>query len=141
MTRGVAHSAELRAQVVAAIMAGTSISQAAKQFGLNKALVSRWAASVATVATEQRAHARDPEAIGALLLELIAAHVQTLQTQLQAASRADWLAQQPAAELAQLLVAERDTLIRLLAGLRPADDPPANQARLDTPRASEDPER
>ena len=121
MTRGVAHSAQLRGEVVAAILAGASVSAVAAQFGVSKSLVSEWAnADIRTVRTDQRA--RDPEAIGELLLDLIATHVTTIQAQLQAASRADWLEKQSAAELAQLVAVERDTTIRLLAGLR-VDEP------------------
>jgi len=123
MTRGVAHPPELRAQVVAAVLAGTTVAQAAAQFKLDKGLVSRWVATtapVATVATRQRA--RDPETVAELLFDLVADHVQALRVQLQAASRAEWLAQQSAADLAQLVVAERDTLIRVLAGFRPVDN-------------------
>jgi hypothetical protein len=53
MTRGVAHPPELRAQVVAAVLAGTSINQVARQFGIDKATVSEWCAraQVPTVPT------------------------------------------------------------------------------------------
>jgi LPS sulfotransferase NodH len=42
MTRGVAHSAELRTQVIAAVLAGMGISEAAREFGVDKASVSEW---------------------------------------------------------------------------------------------------
>jgi hypothetical protein len=42
MTRGVAHPQELRAQVVAAVLAGTTIMQAARQYGLSKQTISDW---------------------------------------------------------------------------------------------------
>jgi len=45
MTRGVAHPPELRAQVVAAVLAGMSVMQAAKEFHLDHGLVSRWVAN------------------------------------------------------------------------------------------------
>jgi Helix-turn-helix domain len=53
MTRGVAHPPEFRAQVVAAVLAGTSINQAARNFGIDKATVSEWCsrAHVPTVPT------------------------------------------------------------------------------------------
>jgi transposase-like protein len=54
MPRGIAHPPELRDQVVAAVHAGTSISQAARQFGLDKSVVSRW------VATRARTHPPTP---------------------------------------------------------------------------------
>jgi hypothetical protein len=60
MPRGVAHSPELRAQAVAAVLAGTSIAQAAAQFKLDKSLVSRWVAGgLQPVATEKNARARE----------------------------------------------------------------------------------
>jgi transposase-like protein len=124
MPRGVAHSPELRAQVVAAVLAGMSIAQVAKQYGIDKSLVSRWAAEpLQPVATEQRA--RDPETIGDWILDLIATHVTTIQAQLQAAARPEWLEKQSAAELAQLVAVERDTTLRLLAGLRPVEPEPS----------------
>jgi hypothetical protein len=45
MTRGVPHPPELRAEVIAAVMAGSTISETALQFGLDKGLVSRWVAA------------------------------------------------------------------------------------------------
>jgi transposase-like protein len=124
MPRGVAHSPELRAQVVATVLAGASIAQVAGQYKLDKGLVSRWvqAEGLQPVATEQGARARD---LGELILELIADHVTTIQAQLQAAARPDWLEKQSASELAQLVAVERDTTLRLLAGLRPVDNDPA----------------
>jgi len=141
MPRGVAHPPELRAQVVAAVLAGTTVAQAAAQFKLDKGLVSRWVATtepVATVATRQRA--RDPETVAELLYDLVADHVEALRVQLQAASRPEWLAQQSAAELAQLVVAERDTLIRVLAGFGPVDNGPAELPEPAAPPPSADPD-
>ena len=131
MTRGVQHSAELRAQVVAAVLAGMTMGQAALKFGVDKSLVSRW---VATDATEYRT--RQLFAIEGLLLDLVAQHATTLTAELQAAARPDWLERQSAADLAQLVVAQRDTLIRLLAGFRPANDEP-EQPALGAPGAPE----
>jgi transposase-like protein len=121
MPRGVAHSAELRAEVVAAVLAGTSVAVAARRYGLSKQTVSRWAnESHGTVGTESRAP--EPE-LGELILGLITEHIATLRAELQATARAEWLEKQSAADVAQLVVAQRDTLIRLLAGLRPVDQP------------------
>jgi len=140
MTRGVAHSPELRAQVVAAVLAGTTIVQAAKQYGLSKQTVSRWVAEQpgGTVGTEQRA--RESPTLEDLIVELLATNLETLRLQLQAATRADWLEKQSAAELAQLVAVERDTVLRLLAGLRPADnhDPVGLPPPADTPSGAAD---
>ena len=102
--------------MVAAVLAGTAIVQVATQYKLDKGLVSRW---VATDAPTQRAC--DPaEELGGLILGLIRGHLTAIHAQLQAAARPEWLEKQTAAELAQLVAVERDTTIRLLAGLRPA---------------------
>lgn len=69
MTRGVPHPAELRAQVVAAVLAGASIAQVAAQFNLDKGLVSRWVQNngLQPVATEKRT---DLQALIARYLEV-----------------------------------------------------------------------
>lgn len=128
MTRGVAHPGDLRAEVVAAVMAGTTIAQAARQYGLSKRTVANWC----DLGTNGTDHARD---LGELILELIADHVTAIQAQLQAATRPEWLEKQPAAELAQLVAVERDTVLRLLAGLRPIE--PDETPQLDAARPPE----
>jgi len=126
------HPADLRAQVVAAVLAGTALSQVARQYGLSKGTIGNWLAQErGTFGTDQRARLD----LGELILGLIERHVQTLEAQLQAAARPEWLEKQSAAELAELVVAERDTTLRLLAGLRPVDDG-AGQPQLDSPGAS-----
>jgi transposase-like protein len=122
MTRGVPHSPELRAQVVAAIIAGGTVAEAAARFNLDKSIVSRWAAADATVATTRAAMERTPEVLEAMIFDLVAEHITTLRAQLQAAASHAYVQGQTAGELAALLGTERDTLIRLLAGFRPVVD-------------------
>jgi transposase-like protein len=124
MTRGVQHPAELRAEAVAAVLAGAAVADVARRFGISKGTLGNWLAAqeVGTVGTP-RAQAREPETLEDLIFDLIAEHLTALRAQLQAASRADWLAQQSAADLAELVGTEHDTLLRLLAGLRRRADP------------------
>jgi len=129
VTRGSEHPAALRAQVVAAVLAGTSIAQAARQYGLSKQNVSRWVAEDGTVGTVQVLD------IGELILDLLVSHVSAIQAQLQAAARPEWLERQSAAELAELVEVERDTTIRLLAGLERISEP--DRPALDAAGASE----
>jgi transposase-like protein len=121
MPRGVAHPPELRAQVLAAIIAGATINEASRRFDLDTGLVSRWASADAAVAATRAAHARTPEALEAMLFDLVAEHVTTIRAQLQAAASSAYVQGQTAGDLAALLGAERDTLIRLLAGFRPVE--------------------
>ena len=135
MTRGVEHPAELRAQAVAAVLAGQALADVARRFGIAKGTLGNWLAErdVGTVGTPD-AH-NEPD-LGDLIYGLITDHIAAISAQLQAASRPEWLCQQSAAELGQLLGAERDTLLRLLAGLRRIDDADSRPA-LDAPGASE----
>ena len=135
MTRGVAHSPELRAEAVAAVLAGAALADVARRFGISKGTLGNWLAveSVRTVRTEQRARAEELPSLEDLILELIADHIGTIRAQLSAATRPSWLEKQSAAELAALVGTERDTLIRLLAGLRPVAQPP----ELDAPESSD----
>jgi len=133
VTRGVAHDPDLRAQAVAAILAGATLAQAAAQFKIDQSVISRWVARDASHYRETQQHERDN--IAELILGLIDTHISTLRAQLQATARPEWLANQSAADLADLVVAERDTLIRLLAGLRPIDE--NHTPQLPAPGASE----
>lgn len=128
MPRGVAHSPELRAQVVAAIVAGESISQVARRFAIDKSLVSRWAAD-ATVATPH-VYARTREELSALIYDAVSATLRSLIARAEATGRADWIAEQSAAELAQLAGTDWDRIIRMVAGFRPVDD---NTPELEQP--------
>jgi transposase-like protein len=126
MTRGVPHSPELRAQVLAAILAGSTVADAAARFNIDKSIVSRWATADATIATT-RANARSPEALEAMIFDLVAEHITTLRAQLQAAASTAYVQGQTAGDLAALLGAERDTLIRLLSGFRPLEPEPRSE--------------
>ena len=133
MTRGAAHPDELRAQAVAAVLAGAAMAEVARQHGISKGTLGNWlAAHNAAVGTVGTDNARDPETLGDLIFDLITTHVTTIQAQLQAAASPSWLEKQSAAELAQLVAVERDTTLRLLAGLRPVDD---GRASLPEPSA------
>lgn len=120
MPRGVAHPPELKAQAVAAVLAGAALAAVARQYGISKGTLGNWLAErqVGTVGTPN-ARARDPETLEALIFDLVAEHLTTIRAQLQVATRADWLEKQSAADVADLLGTERDTLLRLLAGFRP----------------------
>jgi transposase-like protein len=136
VTRGVAHSDELRAQVVAAIKAGESVSQVARNFGIDKSIVSRWAAD-ATVATNN-AHARTREELSALIFDAITATLRSLIARADATGSADWIEKQSAADLAQLAGTEWDRVIRMVAGFRPAEPHELASPAGPTPGAVDD---
>ena len=136
MTRGVEHPAELRAQAVAAVLAGGALAEVARRFGLSKTTLATWRdqeLELRTIRTEQRSREERLDAVEDLLFDLVAAHAKTLTAELQFATRPEWLEKQSAAELAQLVGAQKETLIRLLVGLfgnhtQPALEPAAAPA-------------
>jgi transposase-like protein len=137
MTRGVAHPADIRAEAVAAVLAGASMVQVARQYRVSKGTLGTWLAQddmVRTVRTNQPTREERDDYIRTLLIDLVAEHTFTLTAELQAAARPEWLERQSAADLAQLVVAQRDTLIRLLAGLfPPAEQQHDQQLALEPP--------
>lgn len=96
MTRGVAHPPELRAEVVAAVLAGMSIVQAAAQFNLDKGLVSRWvsAAGLQPVATEKRPDLQQ------LILDYLALGFRAMIAQTEVFADPDYCRRQDADKLA-----------------------------------------
>jgi hypothetical protein len=77
VTRGVAHPPELRAQVIAAVFAGMTITEAAAQFNVERSLVSRWvAAGLQPVAQKKKVPALEDLIVEYLLTGLRAMIVQ-----------------------------------------------------------------
>jgi transposase-like protein len=74
MARGVAHPPELRAEVIAAVRAGASISHAAARFSVDRTLVWRWTQTATSVATMADEREPAPEGLEQLT-ERIAGHV------------------------------------------------------------------
>jgi transposase-like protein len=121
MTRGVAHPPEFRAQVVAAVLAGESISEVARRFGVDKSSVIRWAAAMQPV---EPTVARTREALSELIWDAVAETLKSLIARAAVTGQADWIEKQSAADLAQLGATEWDRIIRMVSGFRPVDDEP-----------------
>jgi transposase-like protein len=79
MPRGVAHSPELRAQVVAAVRTGASVSEAAKRFNVDRTLVWRWTHAAGSVATEADQREQVPEGLDELTARVYGHVVATLE--------------------------------------------------------------
>jgi transposase-like protein len=110
---------EIKAQVIAAILAGGGVSDTAKRFGILKQTASRWAKEART--PPEKAPLLDPDVLGARILALIDCHIETIMRQLEATDAA-WVRRQNGVELASLLREEHSGLLRLLSGLRPASE-------------------
>lgn len=118
-----AYDDQLKAQCLAALLAGQSFSQVAATFGVPIGTLKSWKSrtlgseSVATVASDKK------ERIGDLLLDYLTEGLTTLREQAKVFRDTDWLKQQSAAELAVLHGVIADKQIRLLEALAEPDAP------------------
>ena len=120
------YSDALKAQAMAALLAGQTPSHVAATLGIPVGTLRSWKSrqrhgdSVATVATDKK------ERIGELLTEYLVEGLETLREQVKVFRDAAWLKTQPASELAVLHGVIADKQIRLLEALadpEPTDDP------------------
>lgn len=109
------HSDETRAAVMAALLAGQSITDVARTYNIPVGTVKRWSASARTELEPVRSAKR--ERIGELLVEYLEAGLQTLIVQQAVFRDSTWLKQQAASELAVLHGVIADKQIRLLEAL------------------------
>lgn len=114
------YSDHIKAQALAALLAGQAPAQVAATFGIPIGTLKSWKSrqkngeSVAVVATEKR------ERIGQLLLEYLEMTLETLKAQQVVFRDVEWLKKQSASEVAVLHGVAFDKAVRLLEGL--ADD-------------------
>jgi len=114
------YSDQIKAQALAALLAGQAPSVVARLYNIPVGTLKSWKSrqlrgeSVATVATDVR------ERIGLLLLGYLEETLATLTIQQKAFRNEEWLYKQSAAEVATLHGISVDKAIRLLEGL--ADD-------------------
>src|SRR5690242_18716507 len=107
------YSDEVKAQALAALLAGQAPALVAATYGIPVGTLKSWKSrqkngdAVATVATEKR------ERIGALLLEYLETTLETLKAQQVVFRDVDWLKKQSAAEAATLHGVTVDKAIRL----------------------------
>ncbi|HOW77939.1 MAG TPA: hypothetical protein PK406_00675 [Verrucomicrobiota bacterium] len=106
-----AHTQEVKAAAMAALLAGQSISQVAEEYHLPRGTVSYWSG---LIDRSQPTNPSTKKEIGALILEYLRANLVTLTAQMRVFSDVAWLKKQPASELAVLHGVCADKAIRLL---------------------------
>ncbi len=112
---GQEHPPEVRAAVMAALLAGSGVTEVAHQYNLPSSTVSRWRANA-------RQEAGLVDDIGTLLLSYLRENLQTLAAQAKFFRDPKWLQGQPAGELAILHGVCTDKAIRLLESLNGGPD-------------------
>lgn len=109
-----------KAAVMAALLAGQSISAVAKEYSIPKGTVSGWknqaVNGVAGLSTQKKSE------IGDLVLDYLTASLRSLKIQAEHFGDKKWLGQQNAADLAVLHGVSVDKAVRLLEALTNEED-------------------
>lgn len=113
------YSDEIKAQVMAALLAGQSINATAGKFKIPKGTVSGWArragqgvnSELATVATQKK------ERIGHLIIDNLEAEMEATKAMANVFKDPEWLRKQEASQLAVLYGVIKDKTYRVLEAL------------------------
>lgn len=117
------HSPETRAAVVAALLAGQSVSSVAREYNLPKGTVSAWKNRTETPGVAESATQKGSQ-IGDLLVELLETNIRGLINAASVLHNAAWLADQNAAELGTFIGITHDKVIRMLEAMDRASATP-----------------
>ncbi len=113
-------SADVRAAVMAALLAGQGVTEVAEQLNVSKATVSRIKASISPDALKQL-ETKKEEDFGALLSDYLHETIVTLAAQARFFRDETWLSKQPAADAAVLHGVQADKALRLLEAIERAN--------------------
>jgi transposase-like protein len=103
---------ETRAAVMAALLAGQSVSSIAREYDIPKTTVSRWKNGGVPISGTQKT-----EHIGELLVKYLQTNLEALSAQAEQFKDRDWLKKQTASDAAVLHGVMTDKAIRLLEAL------------------------
>ena len=110
------YSNETKAAVMAALVAGQSINQAAKEYKIPKSTISRWKNSDVPLDGTQK------KDVGVLLLEYLQTNLEALKAQAEHFKDKEWLKRQNAADVAVLHGVMTDKAVRLLEAFSASTD-------------------
>lgn len=117
------YSEETKAAVMAAMLAGQSVSEVARAYNIPRGTVARWSQQVDRSGYETDRNTK--KEIGDLILAYLKTTLQTLAAQQRVFADEKWLRQQPASELAVLHGVSADKAIRLLEALAESEEHPS----------------
>lgn len=116
------HPPEVRAQAMAALLAGQGVNEVAEEYKLPPSTVSRWKAK----AREEAGRSDD---VGELLLAYLTENLRTLRAQVETFREPEWLRAQEADAAAVLHGVLCDKSIRLLEALEGSGVRPSTPTR------------
>lgn len=124
MPRGKAHSDEVKAQVMAALLAGQGVTQVADQYHLPKKTVQDWLRQVRS-ADSVKAELDEPEKrdrLAELIGGCLETFLTTIRIQAEQARDPEYIKKQPGSELAVLFGVIADKAFRILEAAESATE-------------------
>jgi transposase-like protein len=118
------HTDEVRAAVMAAFLAGSTIGQIMKEYDLPKATAARWRREAFKLSEDMS------EEVGDMLLRYLVTNLETLISQAETFRNQRWLLTQSASDVAVLHGVMTDKAIRLIEAL-------SKHAELPEPEAAQ----
>lgn len=116
------YSDETRAAVMAALLAGQSVSQVAEAYNIPRGTVAGWSSKLHQTGVSAVSNTKKQE-IGDLLLDLLQQQVKALLATLAAVQDSSWIKRQNASDLAVFFGVNYDKLARMIEALnRAAND-------------------
>jgi hypothetical protein len=113
MARGKAHPESTQAQVKALLLAGESVTEAARQLNLDHSVVSRIKSGLTPEELHELARKKSGEIEG-LLYDYLTTTLASLKAQAEVAGEREYIIKQPASELYLLHGTMADKAVRLL---------------------------
>jgi len=111
--RGRAHDPETKAKVMAALLSGQGVAEVARDYKLDKSIVSRWKSTIPQQELQSLATQKEID-FSSMIADYLAENLKTLKAQSEFFREKDWLKRQPASELAVLHGVVADKTVRLL---------------------------
>lgn len=108
------YSPEVKASVMAALIAGQSLRQVARETGIPKGTIEHWGNEAKRLAGVSTVSDSKKEQIQELLIDLFIAKIQSQISLAEHAGDKTWLKKQDASAVAMLLGVSDDKLIRML---------------------------
>lgn len=110
------YTGDQKAAVMAALLAGQSLGQVAKEYNIPKSTLSRWKNEPVPKGGTQK------NEIGGLILDYLKANLTALKVQTIMFSKEEWLAKQNAADVAVLHGVMTDKAIRLIEAMSKVEE-------------------
>lgn len=115
------YSPETKAAAMAALLAGQSVNQVAREYKIPRSTVGAWGTEIRKEGVQTVPDSKKGE-IGALLVDYLGANLRALRAQAEVFSDPAWIREQGAAELATLHGVMTDKAVRLIEAFGTTED-------------------